>query len=217
MYPITKEVPKPMVPIHGKPFISYLIEALKEARCSEIGVVVGYKKEMIIDFFKKEQIDATFIEQKPCLGTGHAIKVCEDFVGGENFIVVLGDNLYAPQDISAIQKNDKFNYVSGIMHEKPEKFGVLVEENGFLKEIKEKPTSFVGNIINTGLYKFTPEIFDVLNKIKKTAAGEYFITDAINMLAQQKKVKVYALEDYWLDLGCCEDIENVEKFLKKSV
>ena len=69
-------------------------------------------------------------------------------------------------------------------------------------------------MINTGLYKLTPEIFDALGKIKLSKRGEYELTDALTILAEKGKVKVLSLKDYWLDLGGIEDIKKVEKFLK---
>jgi L-threonylcarbamoyladenylate synthase len=108
----------------------------------------------------------------------------------------------------------KYNYVAGVYHKNPEKYGVLVENNGFLKKVVEKPKEFVGNLINTGLYKFTPEIFSKLPKIKKSPRGEYEITDAINLLAKEKKVKIQKIKDFWLDFGNPADIIKISYFLK---
>jgi len=105
-------------------------------------------------------------------------------------------------------------YVAGIKVENPQKYGVLVEKNGKLVKIHEKPEKYVGDLINTGLYKFTPDIFKALEKIKLSQRGEYELTDAITLLAEKGKAKVYTLKDYWLDLGSLEDIPKVEKFLK---
>ena len=96
----------------------------------------------------------------------------------------------------------------------PEKYGVLIEDGRILKKIVEKPKSFVGNLVNVGLYKFTKDIFKVLDNLKKSERGEYELTDAISFLAKKGKVKVITLKDYWLDLGGLDDIPNVEQFLK---
>ncbi len=213
MKPLTHEIPKPLIPVNGKPFLQYLLDALKGAGCKDIAIVVGYKKEMITDFCGNHGIDAEFIIQEQQLGTGHAIGLCEEFAGDEEFIVVMGDNLYSKEDIASMEQNDAMNYVAAIRHDNPEKFGVLVEENGFLNKIVEKPANYVGTLINTGLYKFTPEIFEAIRNTRKSETGEYFITDAITLLAGQKKVKVKKLQHYWLDLGCYDDIEKVARFL----
>ena len=91
-----------------------------------------------------------------------------------------------------------------------------IEENDFLKEIKEKPKNFCGNLINTGLYKFTPEIFETLEKIELSPRGEYELTDAITVLAKKQKVKIMKLKNFWKDLGCSSDIEPLGKFIKEN-
>ena len=82
-----------------------------------------------------------------------------------------------------------------------------------VKNYKQKPEEFIGNLINTGLYKFTPEIFEALEKIELSPRGEYELTDAITILAKQKKVKITKVHDYWLDMGSIADIPKVEAFL----
>ena len=155
------------------------------------------------------------IEQKEQKGTGNAVIQAETFAGKENFIVLGGDNLWSVEDLKQMNKADDYSYISGIEVKNPEKYGVLIEEKGFLKEIKEKPKEHFGNIINTGLYKFTPEIFEALSKIKLSPRGEYELTDAITLLARQKKVKLIKIKDFWRDLGTIQDIGPMSKFLKE--
>ena len=214
MLPLTKEIPKVLVKVDGKPFLLYVIENLTEAGFDEIGIVAGYKKEKIKDFILENGINAEIIEQEEQLGTGDAIRCAEEFVDRENFVAVGGDNLWSSEDIRAAAKDDDVNYIGAIEAENPEKYGVLVVEGELLIEIKEKPKEFVGNLINTGLYKFTPEIFEALKWVKKSERGEYELTDAVSLLAKKGKVKVVKVRDYWLDLGCIQDIERIEDFLR---
>ena len=83
----------------------------------------------------------------------------------------------------------------------------------FLKSIVEKPKKHIGNLINTGLYKFTPDVFNYLDKIKLSSRGEYELTDIINILAKKRKMKVKNLKGIWLDFGKPQDIIKVEKYL----
>ncbi len=89
-------------------------------------------------------------------------------------------------------------------------------DDGFLKEIVEKPKKYIGNLINTGIYKFTPEVYSKLSKIKKSTRGEYEITDVITLLAKDKKVKVVKIDNKWLDFGNPGDIIKCSKFLKNG-
>ncbi len=158
--PLTETRPKCLIQVMGKSFLYYILDNLKKAGYSDIAIIVGYKKEMIKQFCEEYKFKVTFIEQKEQKGTGDAIKTAREFVGQDNFVVIMSDNLYSADDLEAVRKDDEFNYVVGFEHEHPEKFGVLVEgERGFLKRIVEKPKEHVGNLINTGLYKLTPEIF----------------------------------------------------------
>jgi len=215
MMPLTENIPKVLVEVNRKPFLYYVIKSLQKAGYDDFCLIVGYKKDKIADFLKQYKIKAVMIEQKEQKGTGNAVIQAETFAGKENFIVLGGDNLWSVEDLKQMNKADDYSYISGIEVKNPEKYGVLIEEKGFLKEIKEKPKEHFGNIINTGLYKFTPEIFEALSKIKLSPRGEYELTDAITLLARQKKVKLIKIKDFWRDLGTIQDIGPMSKFLKE--
>jgi len=163
-------------------------------------------------------------------GTACPIKCVKDLVGNENFISLVGDNFYTTDDLKLMNIDDDYNYVAGIQNDHPEKFGVLITDNGLLKKIIEKPgrefwqsqkllrpdKEFVGNLINTSLYKFTPEIFEKVFQIEKSPRGEYEITDAISLLAKEGKVKVKKINDFWMDFGKPDDIEQFSAFLKEK-
>jgi dTDP-glucose pyrophosphorylase len=117
-------------------------------------------------------------------------------------------------DLKAMNVEDNFNYVAGLKNDHPESFGVLIEDGEFLKEIIEKPKEFVGDLINISLYKFTPQIFEKVFKIEKSQRGEYEVTDAISLLAKEKKVKIKKIKDFWMDFGKPEDVEKFEKYLE---
>ena len=213
--PLTETRPKCLIQVMGKSFLWYVIDTLKKSgfKDKDIGVVVGYKKEMVVQFAQIYGFKLNFIEQKEQLGTGHAIQLCQKFTKNDDFIVVMGDNLYSAKDLKKICKKDKFSYVAGYKHKHPERYGVLVMDKNKLEKIVEKPREFVGDFINTGLYKFTPEIYNVLKKVVKTERGEIEITDAISMLCKVNKMKSVGITDYWLDFGYPWEIFRVNDFL----
>jgi len=93
----------------------------------------------------------------------------------------------------------------------------LIEDGeDFLDRIIEKPKEFVGDLINTSLYKFTPEIFEKVYQIEKSSRGEYEITDAVSLLARERKVKIKKIKDFWMDFGKPEDVEKFNNFLKEN-
>ncbi|MFH1770920.1 MAG: sugar phosphate nucleotidyltransferase [archaeon] len=217
MLHLTKDIPKTLIDINGKPFISYLLENLKQAGYEKVYFIVGYKKEKQEKFFENNDfgMKIKLIHQKEQLGTGHAVSIVEPFVEG-NFVLVVGDDLFSANDLGNINFYDDYNYIYGLKHNDPKKFGVLVSDNDFLVEIEEKPKNPKTNLINSGLYKFTPEIFEALKEIEKSPRGEYELTSAIDILAKKKKVKVKILKDYWIDFGRFEDVPKVEKFIKEN-
>jgi dTDP-glucose pyrophosphorylase len=215
MLPLTEDIPKVLVEINGKPFLYYVLKNLLRAGYNDFGIVVGYKKEKIESFLKQYRFNATLIEQKEQKGTGHAVLQAENFVGSEDFVVIGGDNLWGVEDLKAINQNDDYNYISGIEVEAPEQYGVLIEEGGFLKKIKEKPKEFHGFLINTGKYKFKQEIFQILKNICLSPRGEIELTCAIDQLAKKGKMKVIKIKSFWKDLGSIKDIELLSIFLKE--
>jgi NDP-sugar pyrophosphorylase family protein len=240
MLPLTKNKPKPLINILKKPFLSYLLDNILKAGYKELIVVVGYKAEMMEKFLKeysakklkgKKGYKITSVNQFKILGqkeygTACPLKCVRDFIGSDDFLMVCGDNLYSARDLKAFNIPGKYNYIAGVHHQHPEKYGVLIVENGFLKRNIEKPRlkrgspgaakKYVGNLINAGLYKFTPEVFEKLSKIKKSARGEYELTDVVGLLAKEKKVKVKEIQDYWMDFGKPSDIVKLSKFFKKK-
>jgi len=223
MLHLTKTRSKHLIKVQKKPFLGYLLDNLLKAGYKELILVVGYKEELMREFLKEYKYKATVVNQFEILGgkekmygTACPLKCVEDIIGKEDFLFVCGDNIYSVTDLKTMNIGGKYSYVAGIYHEHPEKYGVLITDDGFLKKIIEKPKKYVGNLINTGLYKFTSEVFKKLSKIKKSPRGEYEITDVITLLAKEKKVKVNRIKDYWIDFGSPEDIVKFTRFLKTS-
>lgn len=224
MLHLSKDRPKHLIEINGKPFLYYVLNNLKAAGFSDFILVIGYKKEMMGDFVKKYQnvFNIQVINQFDILGeekygTALPLQCAKDLIGQENFLAIYGDNLYSTDDLKALNIDDGYNYIAGLTHPHPEKYGVLIRDGeDFLEKIIEKPTTFVGNLINTGLYKFTPEVFAKLPLINLSLRGEYELTDAITMLAKEKKVKIKVIKDFWLDFGKPEDVQTISEFLNNN-
>jgi bifunctional UDP-N-acetylglucosamine pyrophosphorylase/glucosamine-1-phosphate N-acetyltransferase len=230
MLELSKEKSKHLIEVNNRPFLAYLMDNLLLAGYRELILVVGFKVELMKDFIEeyqapegidKKDFNITLINQVEILGpkekeygTACPVKCAKDIVGQENFIYVYGDNLFSAEDLELMNVDDNFCYVAGLEHKNPEKYGVLIKDGqDFLEKIIEKPKEFVGNLINAGLYKFTPDVFEKVSKVQKSVRGEYEITDAISMLAADKKVKIKEIKDCWHDFGSPPDVEKISKFL----
>lgn len=224
MMDLSSDKPKHLITVAGHPFLYYLLKNLKQAGFTDVIMVVGYKKELIEDFLKdyQDQFNLTIVNQFSLLGdkkygTACPLMCVREILDKEDFLSVYGDNLYSVEDLAAFNINDNFNYIAGLEHEQAQNYGVLeVNNDGLLTSIIEKPQNPPSNLINTGLYKFTPEVFRYLDQIKLSVRGEYELTDIVDILAKQKKVKVKNLKGVWLDFGKPSDIEKVEKYVSTS-
>ena len=224
MLHLVKDKPKHMIEVLNKPFLFYLLENLKKGGVNEIILVVGYQKHAMEKFAEdyKNDFNITLVDQfekfnEEKYGTSVPVESAKDFVKDETFLAVYGDNLYSPDDVKRLIQAENTNYITVLEHKHPENYGVAITDNeGFLTKIIEKPKEPPSNFINTGLYKFTPKIFEEVEKVGVSPRGEYELTDAIQILAEKHKVKVLKLQDYWLDFGKPEDIQKVEEFLQKQ-
>lgn len=229
MLELSKDKSKHLIKVANRPFLAYLLDNICQAGYEEIILVVGFKGEMIESFAKeylkgKNCFDIKIVSQFEMLGpkekeygTACPIKCVKDLVGNENFISLCGDNFYSVEDLKSMNIEDDFCYVAGLKNGTPEKFGVLIEDgDDFLEKIIEKPKEFVGDLINTSLYKFTPEIFEKVTQISKSPRGEYEITDAVSLLAKEKKVKIKKINDFWMDFGKPEDVQKFSEFLARD-
>ena len=233
MKELSKGKPKHLIEVGGKPFLYYILSNIKKAGFKEIILVVGYKKEKMEKFVEeyKAEFNLTLADQYKIMGrekkgTAMPVKCVEGAVEDKNFVVVNGDDIYAAEDMATVRNlNDDFCYVSGLRHKEPEHYGLLkMDDDYFLERIIEKPVPQVDfdrenpmeNLINVGLYKFTPKIFEAIDRIDISSRGEYEITDALTLLAQDKKIKVYVMKSYWYNFTRKEDIDKMERLLHKN-
>lgn len=228
MLHLSKDKPKHLIEVKGRPFLAYVLDNLFLAGYTDVILVGGYKKELMEDFKnnyippQEGEFKINFVNQYEVLGPKEKIYgtacplMCVKDDIQEPFLFICGDNLFSINDLKGMNIDDDFNYVAGLIHENPENYGVLITNGDYLEKIIEKPKEYVGNLINAGLYKFTPEVFSKLPLITKSPRGEYEITDVISLLAKEKKVKIKKIQDYWKDFGKPEDIEKLSKFLKNE-
>ena len=212
MLPITESVPKVLIPIGGVPFLKLVIQRLQEAGITDIGIVTSYKSEMVKAFLDEEGIKATIIDQGEPLGTGHAIKVTRDFVNGENFVALGGDNLWSVHDIQSMIKEDDEWYVAAWTVTNPEKYGVLICEKSKLKKIVEKPKTRL--FVNTGLYIMKPKILNLIPKKRF-----FHMTQLIELVKKKKySVAVYPIGDKdWIDMGELSSYNQHIDFQEKKI
>jgi glucose-1-phosphate thymidylyltransferase len=193
-----------MIPVGNKPILEYVIAALRESGIIDIILVVGYKREKIMDYFGDGHawgVNITYVEQSPQLGTAHALRQAADQIT-DHFLLVNGDTVLNASDIKQIMNAEICDAALLTIHASPaKKYGVVETNNGLVKNIQEKPQNEDnGNIVNAGVYRFSTKIFDFLRSMEISERGEYEITDAIKkMISNEYTVRSINSKAMWMD------------------
>lgn len=220
--PLTSTRPKPMLEVGGKTILEWVLDALAGNKIRKAVIVVGYRKEVIVNRFggKYRGLKIEYVEQEEQLGTGHAVSMAEGKVKG-SFIVVNGDLLLSKKLVADYVGNHRRfkaeNSMGLVEVSDPSQFGIVEVENTFVKKITEKPQNPVGNLANAGIYIFNEEIFDVLKKVEKSERLEYELTDAVDMLIPEKKIRGFKLTDMWIDIGRPWDLLTANEVVNKNL
>lgn len=193
MMPLTKNKPKPLLTVLGKPVLTYTLDQLV-GLVEEVIIIIGYQGDMIKKLYGNNYngLKINYFNQKDRFGTGHALLQVKSSLTN-SFLVLNGDDIYHKDDIKALVKEP--NSILAAEVETPEIFGVIEEENGNLISLIEKPKEPKSNLVNMGVYHFTQDIFK--DELKISHRGEYEIVDYI-----KPGFKVIKAQNYWIPLSC---------------
>ena len=212
LMPITATRPKHLIKVAGKPILQYCLEAAKNAGINEAIIVTNYMGEVIRNYFgdgAKLGLKLTYVEQKAILGTGNAAEVAEPYIE-DNFVLIYGDLLFgqdAVKEVVSLFNKQKPAAVMAIVQvDKPENYGIIEQDKeGKVKRIVEKPEAdkTPSNLANAGVYAFSKDVFDKIKQTKASDRGEWELTDAITLLAEEGKTVLTAQLDKadWFDVG----------------
>ncbi len=211
LQPITNTIPKPLVPVCGKPILDYIVEALPDV-IDELILVVGYRGEQIRahcgEMFHGRKVQ--YIEQSNYAGgTGDALLCAKDLITGK-FLFMYADDIHGAAALAKVVEEE--HAMLGMHSDTPELFGVLIKnEDGTLKEIIEKPINPPSTLINIGGFVVDKEILDFTPDMSQHH-GEVYVTDMLTKYAMVHPVKIIE-QDYWLPIGYLEHITQAELLL----
>ena len=206
MRPHTLTHPKVLLPVADRPMIAHIVDKIIEDGIDELIFVVGYMGEKIEEFIRDNyKVKASFVEQKEFLGLGHAIYTASDYLGQEPVFVVLGDTIY-DVDLKPTLKS-KTSSLGVKTVEDPRPFGIAILDNqGFITKLEEKPENPVSNLTLVGLYFFIngnvlkKALSELITKNIRTN-NEYQLTDAVQLMIDQgEKISTFNVEG-WYDCG----------------
>jgi len=209
LYPLTYTNAKQLIPIANKPILFRVIEAIRDAGISEIGIVVGNTENQIREAVGRGGrwgVNITYIRQDEPLGLAHAVKVSHDFLGDDRFVMFLGDNVIEGGISPLIAQFADSDWNSQIVLTRidhPEQYGVAeLGDDGKIVRLEEKPKQPQSDLALVGIYMFDCNIFDAVNAITPSYRGELEITDAIQWLVNSGfAVHPFVHRGWWIDTG----------------
>jgi UDP-N-acetylglucosamine diphosphorylase/glucosamine-1-phosphate N-acetyltransferase len=210
--PFTVNRPKAMLSIADKPILQFIIESLSLNGIRDIVLVVGYHKEQVYDFLGSGErfgVNITFVDQPSQLGTAHALTQVKDAVEDE-FLVLSGDNLIEASTIAEfVQVTPEALLVKRVGD--PFRYGVVNIEDGEVRDIVEKPKEATSNLVNTGIYAFTRDIFKFTESVLD-------IPDALNnMIAEDYTINALETGGTWLDIVYPWDIISLNNAVLSNI
>ena len=238
--PATKAMPKEMLPIVDKPTIQYIAEEILESGIDQILIISGHAKRAIEDHFdsspeleshlyehgkisvlkeirKISSIKIHYVRQQYMRGLGDAILCAKEFVDGEPFGVILGDDVvYHPETPALKQLMEQYEQTGGtvigcqrVAPDRVSAYGIIagkeINDKGLLKvdDMVEKPSisEAPSRVAALGRYVITPEVFEVLEQTEPGKGGEIQLTDALCVMAHTGNVYAYCFEGKRYDTG----------------
>lgn len=238
--PATKAMPKEMLPIVDKPTIQYIAEEILESGIDQILIISGHAKRAIEDYFdsspeleshlyehgkmsvlkeirKISSIKIHYVRQQYMRGLGDAILCAKEFVDGEPFGVILGDDVvYHPETPALKQLMEQYEQTGGtvigcqrVAPDRVSAYGIIagkeINDKGLLKvdDMVEKPSisEAPSRVAALGRYVITPEVFEVLEQTEPGKGGEIQLTDALCVMAHTGNVYAYCFEGKRYDTG----------------
>jgi glucose-1-phosphate thymidylyltransferase len=220
--PITKVTNKHLLPVYNKPMIYYPLQTLINAGIKDILIVSGPEHSghflRLLGGGKEFGVKFTYEIQEEPNGIAHALSLAEDFVEGEPFVVILGDNIFE-DDISDFVK--QFGEMRGgacvFLKEVPDanRFGVAEVKEDKIVSIEEKPKSPKSNYATVGLYMYDCTVFDIIRNLKPSARDQYEITDVNNAYLKKRQLNHFILKGFWSDAGTFESLFRATSFAKE--
>lgn len=216
--PLTRNRPKPMLPVANRPVVEYVLDALAHADVERAVVVVGHRGDRIRDHLGETYrgLELAYVHQKAQLGSGHALQQARGTVDSP-FLVVNGDNVVDAGMICGTVEHflgsDAAACVAVAPSDTPEEYGAVLTVNGTVETIIEHPADAAGYRINAGVYAFTDDIFEALERTD-TRAGELYVTDALVDLPGE--VLAADVSGVWLDPSYPWDLLSITEQMLSS-
>jgi glucose-1-phosphate thymidylyltransferase len=225
--PITHTSAKQLVPVANKPILYYTLESVASAGITEVGIIVGDTApeiEAAVGDGSAFGVEVTYLRQEAPLGLAHAVLIARDFLGDDDFVMYLGDNLLQ-RDVGSLVEDFAArlpHVAASILLTKvpdPTRFGVAeLDHEGHIVRLVEKPVDPPSDLALVGVYLFGPRIHEAVRAIEPSARGELEITDAIQWLIDNgEKVRSQLLDGWWIDTGKLTPLLEANRLVLETI
>ncbi|MBU2229373.1 NTP transferase domain-containing protein [Patescibacteria group bacterium] len=214
MRPLTYEMPKTMIPVHGKHILQHIIETLRDQRIRDITVLIGHLGEMIQDHFKdgsKFGVKITYEKEKHQYGTAGSLRQLKNKLN-DSFLLIYGDVLSEVNFIEFIEFHKSHNQIASMAltsQDHPTEYGVVNLQGSKSVKFEEKPEKKPGlsHLINAGMYILEPNIFKYIPPKGYVSLEQDVLPD----LAKKGRLFGYPFSGQWFDVATPEIYESVIK------
>jgi glucose-1-phosphate thymidylyltransferase len=212
--PITHTSAKQLIPVANKPVLHYGLEQLRDAGITDIGIIVGDTRHEVMTALGDGSslgLRISYIHQEKPQGLAHAVLIAREYLGEGPFCMFLGDNFLLGGMTDFVHEFEASGADAQILLTRvaePQFFGVAVlDEDGQVVELLEKPTDPPTDLAVVGVYMFRKAIHEAVRAITPSARGELEITDAIEyMIREGLDVRSHRVTGYWKDTGRLQDL-----------
>ncbi|WP_018547651.1 glucose-1-phosphate thymidylyltransferase [Streptomyces sp. LaPpAH-108] len=219
--PFTYSMPKQLVPVANKPILVHCLENIRAIGVKEVAVVVGDRADAIravVGDGSAFGLRVTYLPQAAPLGLAHCVSLAEEFLGDDDFVMYLGDNILAEGIADSARAFRADPSAARLLLTKvgdPRAYGVAeVDSGGRVRALVEKPAQPRSDLAVIGVYFFTPAVHEAVRAIEPSARGELEITDAIQYLVDRgDRVVADEYLGYWKDTGSPDDLLDCNRVL----
>ena len=225
LYPLTLAISKQIMPVYDKPMIYYPLSVLMEAEVKEVLIISTPRDVVTFEALLGEgsQWGMHFeykVQEKPN-GLAEAFIIGEDFIGQDNVVMILGDNMFygshLPEILRRANKREDESTIFGYYVKDPRAYGVVeIDENGKAISIEEKPENPKSNYAVPGLYFYTNDVIEIAKNVKPSARGELEITSINDEYMKRGKLAVEKLGRgmTWFDTGTHDALLETASFVQ---
>jgi glucose-1-phosphate thymidylyltransferase len=228
LMPLTNPTNKSLLPMGRQTIVEHVLDTLLSSGAIEDVMVISGPEHFgqlaqLLGSGDEHDCRLTYRVQDKANGIAAALGMCEDFVGHDKFVVILGDNIFednkaiASKIVEFEHSDDEYGL---FVHEvpDPQRFGVVAYgPSGEILDIVEKPKDPPSRDAVLGLYMYTPAVFRVIRKLQPSARGEYEISDVNSFMVKHRDGRAHRVECGWVDAGTHESYERATEMMRRKL